>query len=489
MLAFEQMVEQFSEQVWFEVSPQDWQAAISSGDGSNEFARHNARLNRLVANKLIPWFKAERDIQVEPWPTSEDLATIWEFVNGTAVTIDGTRVVIVPSETIDIEELRVSREWIDIPDWAANYYIAVQVEAEAGWLRVWGYATHEQLKTGGSYDPITETYALGREDIVEDLEVMWLARELCPDETVVVKPLAILSAPKLQNLLPQLSQPFPYSPRLELEFEEWAALLADSSARQQLYELRLNSGTIPEAAASSIAAAAAIAGTFQRTLTRLSELKANLQKNIAPAGWQTIEQLLAVDNNLAWSFRLTERSLTGKPLTPEIIRELIDRIYHSTDEHRRKQAAGRLAEVRTQNEEVIQALVYLIGNSKNEETRWAAAESLWAIDPGNPAANIRAIKDLGILLSGHPVALMTAMLDKDNGKTAVLLRLYPMRGQMFLPPGLQLTVFDEDGNLFLEAEAREADNYIQLKFSGDREEMFSVRVALGEAEIMEDFVI
>ena len=74
MLAFEEMVEQFSEQAWFEISPRDWEAAMSPRGGSNEFARHNTRLNRLVANKLIPWFQAERDIEAELWPSEEALA-------------------------------------------------------------------------------------------------------------------------------------------------------------------------------------------------------------------------------------------------------------------------------------------------------------------------------------------------------------------------------------------------------------------------------
>ncbi|NER35658.1 MAG: DUF1822 family protein [Oscillatoria sp. SIO1A7] len=484
MLAFDQIVEQFSGQICFDIYPEDWEAATPASDrSSNEFARHNTLLNRLVANKLIPWFRQEDDIEAKLWPSSEALGTIWEFVNGTAITFGDSRAVIVPSETIDIEELRVPREWIDIPDWVANYYIAVQVQAELGWLRIWGYATHKQLKTEGIYDPITETYALGREDIIEDLDVIWFARELCPDETVTVEPLPTLSAQRIESLLPQLSQPFSFSPRLEVEFEQWAALLANSSNVARLYQLRLNS----RATATSIAAAA-IAGAFKETFTRLSDFKENLEQNIS-SGWKTIDELLAVDNKVAWSFRLTQRSLISDPLEPEAIRELIDRIYNSSNEHRRKQAAEKLADVRTKNEEVIQALVYLTRNSKHEETRWAAAESLWAIDPGNSVAEIRRIKDLGMLLSGHPVALMAAMLEKDNGKIAILLRVYPMRGLIYLPPGLQLTVLDEEGNFFLDAEAREADNYIQLKFSGDRGELFSARVSIGEGEIIEDFVI
>jgi hypothetical protein len=41
----------------------------------------------------------------------------------------------------------------------------------------------------------------------------------------------------------------------------------------------------------------------------------------------------------------------------------------------------------------------------------------------------------------------------------------------------------------MEAQARSADNYIQLQFSGMPGEHFSVKVALGDASIIEDFVI
>jgi hypothetical protein len=487
MLIFEELREEFSDQVWLQISANDWQtASLSVQNASNQFAKYNAGLNRLVANKLMPWFQEEYDVEAKLWPSAEELPTIWEFVNGTALMLDNTRVAIVPSENIDIEELRVPQEWIDIPDWVANYYIAVQVNREDNWLRVWGYATHEQLKTNGDYDPFTQTYALERADVIEDLEVMWVARSLCPNETVKVHPLPSLLSHQVKSLLSQLSQPFPYSPRLEVEFSQWAALLSDSSTRKQLYELRSPHSKVAEVATSITAA-------FEKSLKKLLVRLSDLKEKVVTGEWQTIDQFIASVNQaeLAWQFRQSDRDVISPSLRPETIHDLIDQIYHSTNEHQRKQAAERLADVRDQKEEVIEALVYLIRDTDNEETRWTAAESLWAIDPGNPVADIRMIKDLGMLLLNYPVALMAAMLEKANQKIAVLLRVYPLRNQRYLPSGLQLNVLDEKGNQVpqLEAEAREQDDYIQLKFTGDRLEQFSVRVALGEAEIIEYFVI
>jgi Protein of unknown function (DUF1822). len=61
---------------------------------------------------------------------------------------------------------------------------------------------------------------------------------------------------------------------------------------------------------------------------------------------------------------------------------------------------------------------------------------------------------------------------------------------MYLPDGVQLTVLDETGNPIpqLEAQAR-ADNWIQLKFTGEPGDQFSVKVSLEESSITEHFLI
>lgn len=97
--------------------------------------------------------------------------------------------------------------------------------------------------------------------------------------------------------------------------------------------------------------------------------------------------------------------------------------------------------------------------------------------------------DLGIQLAGYPVALVVKLQPESERKTHILLQVHPTGGQKYLPPLLQLTVLDEFGSVFLEAQARRADNYLQLQFSGLPEEPFSVKVALGDASVTEDFVI
>jgi len=97
--------------------------------------------------------------------------------------------------------------------------------------------------------------------------------------------------------------------------------------------------------------------------------------------------------------------------------------------------------------------------------------------------------DLGIQVAGHPVALIIELTPETERKRSILLQVHPADNQLYLPPSLQLTVLDESGATFLEAQSRSADNYIQLQFSGVPGEQFSVRVSLGDASILQDFVI
>ena len=106
-------------------------------------------------------------------------------------------------------------------------------------------------------------------------------------------------------------------------------------------------------------------------------------------------------------------------------------------------------------------------------------------------ASVRRAKliDLGLQLAGHSVALIVELRQASPQKTDILIQVHPTGSQTYLPPLLQLIVFDESKEIFLEAQARSADNYIQLQFSGEPRERFSVKIALGDVSITENFVI
>lgn len=227
-------------EVYLEIPPSD-RAEGEDLAFSNPHSRWNAHLNRLCLSAILPWLQEEYDSRSRVYPNLTTLPSYWEFANGTAISCGGMRLVFIPGEAIDLSELRVPQEWIDIPSWIADYYLAVQVEPDEGWVRIWGYATHEQLKTTGTYDSSDRTYSLDREDLIADINVLWVARQLCPDETTqaAIAPLSSLSLVQADNLLQRLSNASEIEPQLAIPFTLWGALLEHPGWRQKLYQQRL----------------------------------------------------------------------------------------------------------------------------------------------------------------------------------------------------------------------------------------------------------
>ncbi|MDY6804586.1 MAG: DUF1822 family protein [Cyanobacteriota bacterium] len=172
-----------------------------------------------------------------------------------------------------------------------------------------------------------------------------------------------------------------------------------------------------------------------------------------------------------------------------MINNLINLIYNSSDEGRLKVAAQRLGEIKTaERSEVVDALIHLLGKTNNEETRWTAAETLWAIAPNNPVCGARRVKDLKIQIGDRSLGLIVAIFPKPKNKFAVSVRLYSQRDDR-LPSPLKLTIVDEDGANFKVAQSKDKDDFIQLKFTGWRGEIFSVQLTSKNSTITEKFAI
>lgn len=227
---------------WLEISEttQDtaWQQSQNQATAST---RLQAYLNRLCLLSILPWLEETLKITAKPAPNLTTLPSFWEVVNGTAITINKTRLVLIPSQAIDTNEIRVPQEWVDIPSWAADYYLAVQINTEDGWLRIWGYTTHLQLKNQGSYKARDRTYSLDEKDLIHDINVLWVARELCPESVTKteIEPLPILTLTQANNLLERLGNPALAFPRRAIPFSLWGVLLEHGGWRQRLYEKRL----------------------------------------------------------------------------------------------------------------------------------------------------------------------------------------------------------------------------------------------------------
>lgn len=238
-------------------------------------------LNRLCLETVLPWVQEEYAIDAKIASHTAPLDSICEFVGGSALEFENCRAILIPSEALDEGELCVPQEWVDIPSWAGDYYLALHVSPDEGCLKIWGWTTHARLKESGHYDSRDRTYTLESEALIPDISVLWLARELCPEEVTraSLEPLPNLSALQVENLCQRLSNPAILTPRLEIPFSLWGALLEREDYREQLYRYRL--------------------GLATPTVTRLSHWFASL----ADESWRSLQSLLSSTESLAWRLR------------------------------------------------------------------------------------------------------------------------------------------------------------------------------------------
>ncbi len=135
------------------------------------------------------------------------------------------------------------------------------------------------------------------------------------------------------------------------------------------------------------------------------------------------------------------------------------------------------------------------------EEGWQTVETLLGSEKAELAFSFRntasiaqaKLIDLGI---PHPVVLTIAIMQKADSEREILLQIHTTAEQKYLPPNLQLIVLDDSGmpvldnnGVALEAQARSADNYIQLSLYGQPGEQFGVKIALKEASVVENFVM
>jgi Protein of unknown function (DUF1822) len=90
---------------------------------------------------------------------------------------------------------------------------------------------------------------------------------------------------------------------------------------------------------------------------------------------------------------------------------------------------------------------------------------------------------------GRKVLLLVQLTPTDSAVFDIRLRVYPGDDVIHLPPDLQLIVLDEAENTGMEVQARSADDWMQLEFSCQHEEKFSVKIVLGETSLIEEFVV
>ncbi|MEM7792933.1 MAG: DUF1822 family protein [Cyanobacteria bacterium P01_C01_bin.118] len=214
------------------VDPGQWQRSVSIADHA---VRWRIYLHQIGLAAIMPWFQEEFDWSVLPFPHAAPF-DIWHVVDGLALQLGQNRIVIMLSEAIDAAQIDVPQEWVDLPDWHADYYIAAYVDVDQQRLALWGYTTYAQLKNQGTYSPNTRTYSLSDLDLVQDFSAFWVAQQIEHRPVSQPPPLPELSASQLDRLMQRLTD-VP-EPRLALSFNEWGVLLSNDHWRQRLYQQR-----------------------------------------------------------------------------------------------------------------------------------------------------------------------------------------------------------------------------------------------------------
>ncbi|MCC5614013.1 DUF1822 family protein [Nostoc sp. CHAB 5836] len=282
-------------------------------------------INQKCLQAFLPWFQEEIAPTARVYPNSAALPSFWEVVNGTAITFDRDRLVLIPTLAMDDDELRVPQEWVDIPEWVADYYIAVQVNPDDGWMKIFGYTTHQILKTKGVYDAGDRTYSLESEDLIPDINVLWVTRQLNQPEALraEIAPLDPIGKIQAENLLERLGDRDVKFPRLAVPFSLWGALLAHSGWRKKLYELRqglLIQSSIPQWLQTGVANLVQQWGWEKREFVvvavgmRSAEPVLGLSRQIIIAE-QTYELRIfpkSASEDYVWRFELRSTTLDGQ---------------------------------------------------------------------------------------------------------------------------------------------------------------------------------
>ncbi|MBD1909337.1 MULTISPECIES: DUF1822 family protein [unclassified Leptolyngbya] len=243
--------------------------------------RWNAYLNSMCIRTVLFWLQTDYSLSARVWLANE-LPELWGAVNGTAIALNHKRFVFIPSKQIDTEELIVPQEWVDLAEWAGDYFVAVQIDPEGEWLRLWGYTTHAQLKTKGEYQAGDRSYVLDATQLVRDVTALWVIHQLNPTESTQASllPAPAHAPPQIQSLL-QLSDLLP--PRLTLPYTQWSELLCHGETRQQLYQQWRTSEA--------------------RSLLPSSVKLVNWLQHRFEEGWEALENLIQTQPQLAYSLR------------------------------------------------------------------------------------------------------------------------------------------------------------------------------------------
>ncbi len=433
----------------------------------------SSTVNRYWIDKISKYL-TDLGLIVKSIFPSDDLhrSFISKAIDGFALSVSGVKIVFIPSHDLDLAGFEIQQEWIDLGNWAADYYVPIQIDSNHNYLHLWGFISHRSIQKVATLDRTLRSYEIDGSDLTEDLEILWMSCELASDRELIsergkIAPLAPLSISAAQDSIDRLRQHSSlFSPRLVLPFEQWGSII-DNPEYLNLY---LN----PAPAITKIA-------NWFRDCVSTSD-------TILERGWLTIEQIIDRPQLLPGYYQTHSHS---DNLTPSLdgshSEHEVDRIVSNFYAN---QSSNSKVEIPAVGSPSL-LLTYLIQHTTDETLRWQAAEYLWKIVPDDRQNWHRRIKDLGLVMKGHKLGLMIAAIPLLDGTYAILNRIYPIGTENCLPPNVRLNLLSPNGDRLYQVESRATvmDSYIQLYFTASVGTLFNVCVAMNDVSITESFVI
>ncbi len=108
-----------------------------------------------------------------------------------------------------------------------------------------------------------------------------------------------------------------------------------------------------------------------------------------------------------------------------------------------------------------------------------------------PEADVTRAKliDLGMRLGRTTVALLVAIAEEDDRTVRVHAQLHPAIGDRYLPRNLKLSLISDAGKVLDELESTVQQQCISLEFEVEPGESFSIRLAIDDLSITENFMV
>lgn len=202
--------------------------------------RWTAYCNQLAIAVVVPFLSEVSGQSVRSALSTSAQASQWSCVTGTALNVGTQRWLVLPTEQIDDDEIVIPQEWLDIPEWRVDTFVAVTVNPDDQSARIVGFVGRSVVRSEAVYQPMTRTYALDREYCVSDfatfqvIESLTEQPNLSPNLSAELQ--TPLTIPQAKNLIPRLADAV--IPRLAIPFTQWSAFIQNPGWRQQFHQLR-----------------------------------------------------------------------------------------------------------------------------------------------------------------------------------------------------------------------------------------------------------